>query len=224
MPNSAGIAQANIVNGINVDDVQNLIDEIRTDTARGMTHWWVSSVWQGRTHSRSKVQSFGIGGATIPRSFTIDIDEPAELGGDNQYANPQEYLIAALNACMTVGYAALCALHGIKLQKLEIATEGDIDLRGFLGLEKSVSPGYNTLQTRVIIKGDGTSEQLHDIHDMIMATSPNVYNITKAIRLESTLVIEWRNLVRAAHAVSVRALSRCKPRRLGASPSRECSP
>ena len=32
--------------------------------------------------------------------FAIDIDEPFEIGGGNAYANPQEYLLAAMNACM----------------------------------------------------------------------------------------------------------------------------
>ena len=78
----------------------------------------------------------------MPRQFTIDIDEPYELGGSNRHANPQEHLLAALNACMMVGYVAQCSLRGITLEKLEIESEGDIDLRGFLGLDPAVSPGY----------------------------------------------------------------------------------
>ena len=35
---------------------------------------------------------------------------------------------------MMVGYVALCALQGITLERLEIQTEGDIDLRGFFWL------------------------------------------------------------------------------------------
>jgi hypothetical protein len=83
------------------------------------------------------------------------IDESLELGGGNAYANPQEYLLAALNACMIVGYTALCALQGIALQKLEITTEGDIDLRGFFGLDPAVPAGYRALSSRVVVQGDG---------------------------------------------------------------------
>ena len=66
---------------------------------------------------------FGLGGQRVPRRFSIEIDEPCELGGGNAYANPQEHLLAALNACMTVGYVAQCAVRGITLEKLEIETE-----------------------------------------------------------------------------------------------------
>jgi hypothetical protein len=40
---------------------------------------------------------------------------PCELGGSNRFANPQEYLLAALNACVTVGYVGQCAVRGIAL-------------------------------------------------------------------------------------------------------------
>jgi uncharacterized OsmC-like protein len=126
----------------------------------------------------------------VSRRFTIDIDEPCELGGSNQFANPQEHLIAALNACITVGYVAQCAVRGITLQCLEIETEGDIDLRGFLGIDPKVANGYESLRYTVRIKGDGTQQQFAEIHDAVMATSPNVYNLANAVALKSTLVVE----------------------------------
>jgi uncharacterized OsmC-like protein len=179
-----------IVNGIDTDAVHTLIDEVDSDPMKGMTHWRVASAWQGGTHSRAQVDGFAMGGANVPRRFAIDIDEPFELGGGNAYANPQEYLLAAMNACMIVGYAALCALQGITLEKLEITTEGDIDLRGFFGLDQSVAAGYRELKSQVVIKGDGSEEQFQKIHQMVLATSPNFFNITRAIRVMPELTVE----------------------------------
>ena len=126
----------------------------------------------------------------MPRRFSIDIDEPSELGGGNAFANPQEHLLAALNACMTVGYVAQCAVRGITIEKLEIETEGDIDLRGFLGIDPAVPAGYRELQRRVVIQGDGSEEQFQKIHQMVLATSPNFFNITRAIRVVPELAVE----------------------------------
>ena len=91
---------------------------------------------------------------------------------------------------MTVGYVALCALNGIELEKLEIETEGEIDLRGFLGLDPTVAPGYEQLDYTVRIKGDGTPEQFEQIHKMVQATSPNYHNIARAVALNARLVVE----------------------------------
>jgi uncharacterized OsmC-like protein len=182
--------QPTVVNGFNVDDVTALIESVRRDAANGHTHWRVSSAWQGQARSRSQVDGFTIGGERVPRQFTIDIDEPRELGGSNQSANPQEHLLAALNACMIMGYAAQCSLRGITLEKLEIETQGDIDLRGFLGLDPAVPPGYRNLSFVVSIKGSGTREQFVEIHKAVMATSPNFYNVSRPVALTPTLVIE----------------------------------
>ena len=70
------------------------------------------------------------------------------------------------------------------------STEGDIDLRGFFGLDATVAAGYQELRSTVVIKGDGTEEQFRKIHDMVLATSPNFYNITHAVRVASELTIE----------------------------------
>src|ERR1700687_907832 len=151
-------AEPTVVNGINVDDLFALIDGVRRDAAKGKTNWRVTTTWQGQTRSRAQVEGFAIGGERVPRRFAIDIDEPCELGGSNRYANPQAHLIAALNACMTVGYVAQCAVRGIALESLEIETDGEIDIRGFLGIDPAVLRGYENLSYVVRIKGSGTKE------------------------------------------------------------------
>jgi len=183
-------AESTVVNGVNVDDLFALIDGVRREPAKGMTNWHVTTTWQGQARSRAEIESFEIGGEDVPRRFSIDIDEPRELGGSNRFANPQEHLIAALNACMTVGYVAQCAVRGITLESLAIETDGEIDLRGFLGLDPAVPQGYESLSYTVRIKGSGTKEQFAEVHDAVMATSPNFYNLARPVDLKPALVVE----------------------------------
>jgi uncharacterized OsmC-like protein len=183
-------AEPTVVNGINVDDLFVLIDGVKREPAKGKTNWHVTTTWQGQARSRAEVESFEIGGEKVPRRFLIDIDEPRELGGSNSFANPQEHLIAALNACMTVGYVAQCAVRGITLESLAIETGGEIDLRGFLGIDPAVPPGYENLSYTVRIKGSGTKEQFAEIHEAVMATSPNFYNMARPVALKPALVVE----------------------------------
>lgn len=178
-----------ILNGIDTEALRGAIDAIRQDASNASTNWHVATTWKGGTRSDSRVTRAKLGDQTIDRDFTIRVDEPTELCGTNQFANPQEYLLAALNACMTVGYVAGCALHGIKLDELRIETEGDIDLRGFLGLDDSVPAGYESLRYTVHIKGDGTPEQFQKVHETVIATSPNRYNLANAVKLNSRLVV-----------------------------------
>ena len=186
----AVLAPNKVVNGIDLDDLFALIDGVKRNALNGSTAWRVTTTWQGQTRSRAQIESFAIGGETVPRKFAIDIDEPRELGGTDRYANPQEHLLAALNACMTVGYVAQCAVRGIVLERLEIETEGDIDLRGFLGLDATVPAGYESLRYTVRIRGSGTREDFAEVHNAVIATSPNFYNLAQPVALRPTLVVE----------------------------------
>ena len=111
------------------------------------------TAWKGQTRTRTAVESYTLGGQEVHRAFTIDADEPLELLGGNTAPNPQELLMSALNACITVGYVAGAAMRGIALEKVEIVTSGSLDLRGFLGIDPAVAPGYDTIRYVVRING-----------------------------------------------------------------------
>ena len=179
-----------IVNGIDTEFLRGAIQAITEDPARGQTNWKVRTTWKGGTRNDTHVTEYSIGGEKVKKDFTIRIDEPLELGGTNQHANPQEYLLAALNSCMMVGYAAVCALEGITLEEMYLETEGDIDLRGFLGIDENVKPGYDSLKYTVHLKGDATSAQFQKVHEFVMRTSPNRFNVAGAITLNTRLVVD----------------------------------
>ena len=181
---------AELINGINVTGLKATIAAVAADPSKGATTWSIHSKWMGGTRSDHHVHGCTLGGQFIERPFVIQVDEPLELLGDNRYANPQEYLLAAMSACMTVGYTAVAALMGIRLTRLEIETTGDIDLQGFLGLNDSVAPGYLELEQVVRISGDGTPEQFAKLHETVRATSPNFYNLTRAVPTRSRMIVE----------------------------------
>src|SRR5260221_6577835 len=148
------------INGLDLAALGLAVDDITADPAMGIVEFRVSSQWRGQTRSRAKVESYSIGGQRVDRAFTIDADEPLELLGENSSPNPQELLMAALNACVMVGYVAGASVKGITLDRLEIETRGQLDLRGFLGIDPAVRPGYETIHYVVRIKGNGTEAQL----------------------------------------------------------------
>ena len=95
--------------------------------------------------------------------------------------------MAAFNACVMVGYVAGAALKGIALDSVVIATRGQLDLRGFLGLDDSVPPGYEEIDYEVRISGDGSPEDFEEIHQGVLKTSPNYFNINRPIRVNASL-------------------------------------
>jgi uncharacterized OsmC-like protein len=178
------------VNGLDVEALARMVRDIELTPAKGQVEFRVRSEWKGQTRSRTAVDSYTVGGQRVHRHFEIDADEPFELLGRNTAPNPQELLMAALNACITVGYVAGAAVRGIELEKLEIETSGELDLRGFLGINPAVKPGYDTIQYVVRIKGEGTLEQFLEIHDAVARTSPNYFNLARPVKIDARLVVE----------------------------------
>ncbi|MHC4989662.1 MAG: OsmC family protein [Planctomycetota bacterium] len=178
------------INGIDTEALRQMVENVKADHSKGITGFEVTTAWKGGTQTESRVSEWSLGGHKLAKDFTITIDEPPELLGTDAAANPQEFLLAAMNACMAATYVAACSVQGIELEHLEIRTEGELDLRGFLGLNKNVKPGYDELNYTVRIKGNGTQKQFDDVHQWVKATSPNYYNMANAIRLNSQLVVE----------------------------------
>jgi uncharacterized OsmC-like protein len=182
--------ETKIVNGINVTALRDTIESARSNSTAAQTRFVVKTDWLGGTVSRTRVAGCEIAGQWIDRKFEFVSDEPTQLCGTNTEPNPQEYLMGALNACMTVGYVAGAALHGVELESLQIETEGNIDLRGFLGISKNIPAGYDEIRYTVRIKGNGTPEQMRKIHETVLATSPNRFNLAHPIKLVANLVVE----------------------------------
>ncbi|MGE4365329.1 MAG: OsmC family protein [Mycolicibacterium sp.] len=174
---------ADTINGLDVSALGEFAESVRQDTANGNVQFSVTTRWQGQTKTVTTTESYSLGGQRYPREFQIAADEPVELLGSGSAPNPQELLMAGLNACMTVGYAAVAATKGVTVRSLEIATVGELDLRGFLGLDETVNPGYDEIHYTVRIDADGTPEQIQEIHEAVMATSPNFSNLAKAVRM-----------------------------------------
>lgn len=178
------------VNGIDVEALQGVIRDIKADPSKGKVEFRVKSAWMGQARSQTTVESYRIGGKEVQRRFDVNVDEPLELLGQNSAPNPQEMLMTALNACIMVGYVVGAAVNGITLQGLTIETSGELDLRGFLGIDATVPPGYESIRYTVRIKGNGTAEQFQKIHATVCRTSPNYFNVARPIRLDAELVVE----------------------------------
>ena len=175
------------VNGLDLQALGEMVDAIGRDPRKASATFQVTSRWMGQTRSEAIVEGFDLGGERITRSHRIVADEPCQLLGSVGAPYPQELLMAAFNACIMVGYVAGASLKGITLESVEIRTRGELDLRGFLGLDDSVPPGYETIDYEVRIKGDGSKADFEEIHCTVMKTSPNYFNMSRPIKMNGSL-------------------------------------
>jgi len=181
--------KAEPINGIDVEALHGFVGTVTTDPAAGMVSFGVLTTWQGGTRTRATILPIQLGDSCLVRDFAIEADEPVELLGTNKAPNPQELLLAALNACLTATYAAHAAAMGIELIPLTICTKGTLDLRGFLGIEPAINPGYDSVEYEVKIESSAEKAALERLHVRAQATSPNFHNFARAIELNTRLSV-----------------------------------
>jgi uncharacterized OsmC-like protein len=69
-------------------------------------------------------------------AFHVIVGSEPKLLGNNEGANPVEFLLHALAGCVTTTLVLHTAARGIAIQKLSTELEGDLDVRGLLGLTR----------------------------------------------------------------------------------------
>jgi uncharacterized OsmC-like protein len=106
------------------------------------------------------------------REHVLEVDEPGALAGANAHANPVEYALAALASCQAITYRFWAAKLGIELDGLEVAAEGDLDLRGFFGLDDTVRSGFTGIRLDVTPLGPESPERYRELADAVDAHCP----------------------------------------------------
>lgn len=179
------------VNGVDVSALEGAVEMITDDPGVGEFTFHAETHWQDALQAVTTINEFDQNGETIStRTFTIEGDEPDQILGERTAPNAVELLLAALGSCLSVGYAANAAAMGINLEDLRFELEGDVDLRGFLGISDDVRPGYDAVRCTVYISADATEDELEDLREHVEATSPLMDNIMNAVPVETEFVIE----------------------------------
>ena len=147
---------SNRVNGINLNVLTETVQAIQADPELGKCQFRARNKWIEATHNCTTVSGFY--GAkqenTHKQVFELHADEPPILAGNDDGANPVEHLLHALASCVTTSMVAHAAVRGIYIEELESELEGDIDLRGFLGLDGDVPKGYTNIRVTYKVKTD----------------------------------------------------------------------
>ncbi|AEA24719.1 OsmC family protein [Pseudonocardia dioxanivorans CB1190] len=102
----------------------------------------------------------------------VTIDEPPALGGDDAAINPVESALAALLSCQVVTYRFWAAKLGIPLDDVRVRTEGDLDVRGFFGLDEAVRPGFGEVRLAVELRGPAPAEDYARLQETVDAHCP----------------------------------------------------
>jgi uncharacterized OsmC-like protein len=171
------------VNGVDLTRLTDTIEAAKAAPEVGRFRLRIQNRWINGGQNRSKVQQFSAGGRETRHrtDLTMEADEPEVLLGTDHGANPVEHLLHALASCVTTSMIYHAAARGIAVEQVESSLEGDLDLRGFLGLAPNVRKGYQQIRLKLSIKADVTDQELRDLASLGPNFSPVFDSITKGV-------------------------------------------
>jgi len=147
----------NIVNGVDLEALGGFVDAVKTGAVSPDIRFTAKSRWVGGTRSEITIDQFFAGGqnaAPAERSFTVHVDEPAALGGQDTAPNPVEYLAAGLCGCITAGIVTNAAMFGTKVEGIEVTVDADINVLGLFGFDRSVPSHCSRITYSVKLDGE----------------------------------------------------------------------
>ena len=153
-------------NGLNLEQMVGTVEALKNDPTLAQFQFRARNRWINGGENRSTIQGFfGAGAEDESRSepFVFTNGEPPVLLGNNEGANPVEYLLHALAGCVTTTTVLHAAARGISIHKISTELTGDIDLQGFLALDDSVNVGYESIHIDMDIEADCSDEELDEL-------------------------------------------------------------
>jgi uncharacterized OsmC-like protein len=173
-------------NGVNVAALFTTIEAVRGNPAIAKFNFRAANRWLGGEKNRSTIRQFS-GALEEHRiagpAFTADNGEAPVLLGEDQAPNPVEWLLHALIGCMTTTIAYHGAARGITVEAIDSELDGDIDLRGFLGLSAEVRKGYSAIRVRMRVKTEAEAATIK----ALTAMSPVFDTISRSVPVEVTV-------------------------------------
>ncbi|MDY6775272.1 MAG: OsmC family protein [Halobacteria archaeon] len=177
----------NRVNGLPTQKLESLLEDVNQNPEAASFTFRSETEWTGGFSSVTRISDFDHNGETVESpEFEIVGDEPEALLGEREGPNAVELLLGAVGSCLSVTYAGHAAAKGIEIEDMEFEFEGELDLRGFLGIG-DVRPGYDEISCRLSIETEASEEEIESLHEEVKQTSPLYDNVTNEVSLDISL-------------------------------------
>ena len=194
MGHQQAVAQkATYINGLDVQAAVDTIAAVKADKSLARFQFRARNKWISGGENRSMIRDFyGAGREDDSRSAAFEFanGEPPVLLGSNEGANPVEFLLHALAGCVTTTFVLHAMARGITIRELSTELEGDLDLQGLLGLDDSVSPGYEQIRVRMHVEADCPDKDLEDLLAYAKQHSPVCNTVCRPVPVAIERVVD----------------------------------
>ncbi|MHA7135224.1 OsmC family protein [Oerskovia turbata] len=97
------------------------------------------------------------------RDFSVTIDEPASLGGDDTGPNPVELVLSGLAGCLNITTHMVAKERGIEIRSLSVTATGSLNPQRLMGRPTQDRAGFQGIRLEIDVDADATPEELDSL-------------------------------------------------------------
>jgi len=129
---------------------------------------------QGKAYNATKTE-------VKARNFNIIVDEPKELGGEDDAPNPVEYILAGYAGCLNVVTHLVAREKNIEIRYLRINIHGEINPQRLFGQSFDERAGFCSIHVEIEIQTNASQEENEALIREVKERCPvndNIANVT----------------------------------------------
>lgn len=178
-----------VLNGVDREKLSGAIEALTADASLASFQFRLSNQWVNGGENRSYIDGFYGLGQEIPhkQAFALVNDEPEVLLSNDKAPNPVEYLLHALAGCLVTSLVYHAAARDIAIKGVVTRFEGDLDLRGLLGITDTVRRGFQTIRVVFDIDADCDDAGKQELIAMAQAYSPVFDMVSNGVPVNAML-------------------------------------
>ncbi len=173
-----------ILNNVNVGRLEEVAKEAETDGSRVKRIQMINGEWllaEGGPQFRAEMNFEG-------GKIVMESDQPTILGGGGSRPGPLHYCFFGLASCYTATFATIASQMGIKLRKLTVKLEVDLNFSRVFGL--SAEPVMEEVRITLQAESDASQEKLKEVEKLAYERCPAVFALTEQVKLNTLLEVQ----------------------------------
>jgi TusA-related sulfurtransferase len=140
--------------------------------------------WRLRTRSTGHLKS-----TVYCRNFSFDVGQPVSFEEKDQYPSAVEYLLGALSASLSTGFATEIARAGLEVDDIEITAKGKLENALALLGDEGGEPAFSTIELKCFASTLEDEKQVRAIWEQTLRRSPIAATLRRAVDLKASFVV-----------------------------------
>ena len=160
---SSPTATNTVDNGVNLEALNGARNAFAGAPPAANFVWKAECDWVSGTESTTSVNGFfGMGEEQVRSNggHSITTDHPEHFASADAGATPAELMLVGLAGCLSAAVATVGTHRGIQVNSVKAIVEGDMDMRGVMGVDADVRNGFSGIRVRFEVDADATLDEV----------------------------------------------------------------